>query len=178
MDANTFQLATGATGSIAAKWAPVITTATTEFHIITPTRLAAALAQWGTESMGFTRTRELWGPTPAQVRYEGRKDLGNTKPGDGSRYRGRGLSQITGRANYDAAGQALHLDLIGHPEILEEPEMAALCSAWWWATHGLNQMADAGSFDMITRTINGGLNGKADRDARWAKAKAALGVAA
>ena len=178
MDARTFQLATGATVSIAAKWAPCVTAAMAEFHIATPARIAAFLAQTGHESSGFMRVRELWGPTPQQVRYEGRVDLGNVQPGDGSRYRGRGLIQITGRANYTSAGTALVLDLVGHPEILEEPDMAATSAAWWWGLHGLNQMADIGSFDMITRTINGALTGKPDRDARWAKAKAALGVAA
>lgn len=178
MDARTFQLATGATVSIAAKWAPLLSAAMAEFYISTQARIAAFLAQTGHESMGFTRARELWGPTPEQVRYEGRIDLGNTQVGDGARFKGRGLIQITGRKNYVAAGAALVLDLVGHPEILEEPDMAAISAAWWWAMHGLNQMADAGSFDMITRTINGGLTGKQDRDARWMKAKAVLGVAA
>ncbi|KZC17006.1 chitinase [Rhodanobacter sp. FW510-R12] len=169
--------ATGATLNRALLWLAPLVDAMHEFGIDTPARRSAFLAQIGHESGGLRNTRELWGPTPAQVRYEGRADLGNTQPGDGSRYRGRGLIQITGRANYAAAGKALHLDLIGHPEILEEPDMAALSAAWWWTSHGLNALADKKDFVRITRIINGGTNGLADRLARWDSARKALGVA-
>ena len=167
--------------SRAAIWAKPMSDAMMEFNITTPARQAAFLAQTGHESGGGRYTKELWGPTPAQVRYEGRADLGNTEPGDGSKYRGRGFLQITGRANYADAGKALHLDLIGHPEILEEPDMCALSAAWWWYVHGLNERADdvsRDSFIRITRIINGGTNGLADRLARWEKAKDAMGVMA
>ena len=178
MDAEQLAASTGSTVARARFWLKPITDAMTEFAISTPARQAAFLAQIGHESGGLMYTRELWGPTPAQVRYEGRADLGNTHPGDGSKYRGRGFIQITGRANYAAAGKALHLDLIDHPEILEDPEMVAVSAAWWWKSHGLNELADAGDFQRITRVINGGTNGLADRLARWEKAKNALGVAA
>ena len=96
---------------------------------------------------------------------EGRADLGNTQPGDGSKYRGRGLIQITGRANYRDCGEALNLDLINHPELLEKPQHACQSAAWFWSTRGLNTLADQNKFDTITRRINGGQNGAADRQA-------------
>jgi len=81
-----------------------------EFGIVGPARVAAFLAQVGHESGGFVHTREIWGPTPAQQRYEGRADLGNTRPGDGSRFRGRSLIQVAGRANYTAVAAGLDID--------------------------------------------------------------------
>lgn len=144
------------------------------YRINTPVRQAAFLAQIGHESGQLRYVREIWGPTVAQKGYEGRKDLGNTQPGDGARFKGRGLIQITGRENYRKAGAALGLPLLDQPELLEQAEWAATSAAWWWANHGLNELADAGRFEQITRTINGGLNGQADRLALWEKAKAVL----
>jgi len=92
----------------------------------------------------------------------------------GWRYRGRALLQITGRTNYRAAGQGIGLPLEDEPELLEQPEFAALSAAWWWANHGLNELADAGKFEQITRVINGGLNGQADRLALWKRATEVL----
>ena len=114
--------------------------------------------------------KEIWGPTKAQARYEGRADLGNTQPGDGSKFRGRGLIQITGRSNYKTCGEALGLDLITQPELLEKPQHACMSAVWFWATRGLNTLADEGKFDTITSRINGGLNGLADRQALYARA--------
>lgn len=145
-----------------------------EFEINTGTRQAAFIAQIAHESAGFIHTRELWGPTPVQERYEGRADLGNTEPGDGSRYRGRGLIQITGRANYATCGNALDADLVGQPELLEQPELACRSAAWFWNIKDLNRLADAGDFERITKRINGGLNGQADRLAIWARAQDVL----
>jgi putative chitinase len=147
------------------------------YDIGTPARQAAFLAQVGHESGRLGYVKELWGPTDAQRRYEGRNDLGNTQTGDGFKYRGRGLIQITGRANYSTAADALNEPLIDFPEILEQPDIAALSAAWFWNSHGLNALADAGSFETITRRINGGTNGLADRKVLWASAKIALGVA-
>ena len=93
--------------------------------INTTPRITAFLAQLAHESGEFRYVRELWGPTPAQKGYEGRKDLGNTVPGDGLRFLGRGLIQITGRTNYGICGRALGLDLIAHPELLEQPQHVA-----------------------------------------------------
>ncbi len=102
--------------------------------------------------------------------------LGNGPPesGDGWRFRGRGLIQLTGRSNYQAAGVALGLDLESKPEWLEEPGYACLSAAWFWAVHGLNELADSGDFKTITSRINGGLNGYDGRAALWAAARRAL----
>jgi putative chitinase len=106
--------------------------------------------------------------------YAGRMGNGPEASGDGFRYRGRGLIQITGRDMYLRCGQALQLSLLDRPELLEQPEYAALSAAWYWWDRGLNELADAGLFDRITRVINGGNNGEADRRALWAVAKGVL----
>lgn len=154
----------------AARWADALTAAMDEFNIDTPLRRAAFVAQIGHESGRLQYVKELWGPTPAQARYEGRLDLGNTEPGDGLRYRGRGLIQITGRANYLAAGSALGEDFEERPELLESPAWAARTAAWFWQSHGLNALADAQHIDGITKRINGGFNGQAERIALYHQA--------
>ncbi|MEL7940958.1 glycoside hydrolase family 19 protein [Pseudomonas delhiensis] len=106
--------------------------------------------------------------------YAGRNGNGDETSGDGWAYRGRGLLQVTGRANYRAAGSGIGQPLESEPELLEQPEFAALSAAWWWASHGLNELADAGRFNDITRRINGGLNGQAERLDLWATARAVL----
>ena len=116
----------------------------------------------------------MWGPTAAQSKYEFRKDLGNTEPGDGKRFKGRGLIQITGRANYKSVSDALETDYIANPEYLERPNDASLSAAWFWKEHGLNELADVGDFATITRRINGGLNGWNSRLDYWNKAKQVL----
>ena len=141
-----------------------------QYSIDTPARIAAFIAQVGHESGQLRYVREIWGPTAQQAGYEGRADLGNTVKGDGSRYLGRGLIQITGRANYTACGEALGLDLINHPDFLELPQHAAMSAAWFWSTRGLNVLADRGDFVKITRRINGGLTGLDDRQALYDRA--------
>ena len=157
-------------GPVAGVFVPVLNAAMVHYQIIGPKRVAAFIAQIGHESGQFKYVKEIWGPTAAQARYEGRKDLGNTVAGDGSKYRGRGLIQITGRANYMACGEGLSLDLIKQPELLEKPQHACMSAAWFWATKGLSTLADAGQFDKITKRINGGQNGAADRQALYARA--------
>ncbi|PAA08915.1 glycoside hydrolase family 19 protein [Pseudomonas fragi] len=157
-------------GRQAGVFVSALNTAMNRFGIVGTPRVAAFIAQVGHESGQFRWLKELWGPTAQQVGYEGRADLGNTVPGDGSKYRGRGLIQITGRANYAACGEALGLDLISKPELLEQPQYAAMSAAWFWSTRGLNTLADQGDFVKITRRINGGLNGLADRQALYDKA--------
>lgn len=130
-----------------------------EFEINTPARQAAFIAQIAHESGQFRYVRELAGGAA----YEGRADLGNTMKGDGIRFKGRGLIQITGRANYKACGAALGLDLILYPELLEQPMYACRSAAWFWKSRGLNELADAGDQIKITRRINGGTNGLAER---------------
>lgn len=156
------------------RFAEPLTAAMAEFDINTPARQAAFIAQIGHESGQLRWLREIWGPTPVQERYEGRADLGNTQPGDGSKYRGRGLIQLTGRANYRTAGQALGLSLEDLPEMVERPEVACRTAAWFWKSRGLNELADAGEFEKITRRINGGLNGQADRLALYGRAQEVL----
>ncbi|HBO2143061.1 TPA: glycoside hydrolase family 19 protein [Pseudomonas aeruginosa] len=106
--------------------------------------------------------------------YANRNGNGDESSGDGWRFRGRGLLQITGRKNYRAAGAGLGQPLEQEPELLEQPEFAALSAAWWWASHGLNDLADRGEFAAITRRINGGTNGQAERLALWERAKRVL----
>ena len=157
-------------GPVAGVFVPVLNAAMGHYQIVGTKRVAAFIAQIGHESGQLKYVKEVWGPTAAQAKYEGRKDLGNTVAGDGSKYRGRGLIQITGRANYMACGEALGLDLIKQPELLEKPQHACMSAAWFWATKGLSTLADAGQFDKITQRINGGQNGAADRQALYARA--------
>lgn len=157
----------GVRGDRAEMLAGPITDAMDEYEINTRERKAAFLAQVMHESGMGRYLKEIWGPSPAQVRYEGRKDLGNTQPGDGKLYMGRGLMQVTGRNNYKRVGDALGVDLIGNPTLLETPQLAARSAGWFWKEHGLNELADAGKFETITRRINGGTNGLEDRERLW-----------
>lgn len=154
----------------AALYAPLLDAAMREFDINTPARQASFLSQVGHESGQLRYVREL----ASGAAYEGRKDLGNTQPGDGERYRGRGLIQITGRANYTAAMMALDVDVVEHPELLETPVLACRSAAWFWKSHGLNELADAGDQVKVTKRINGGTNGLADRLALFDVAKRVL----
>jgi putative chitinase len=156
---------------------PALLSAMRAYAIDTPARAAMFLAQIAHESGGFRYVREIWGPTPAQQRYEGRSDLGNTEPGDGKRFMGRGYLQITGRSNYAQVGTALGMDLLAEPDKLELPRLAAVSAAWWWASRKLNVLADRDddeAFELVTRRINGGTNGLEDRRRRWAIAREEL----
>lgn len=106
--------------------------------------------------------------------YADRMGNGSARSGDGWKYRGRGYIQTTGRANYEALTKALGINVLAVPDLLEQPEYAALSAAYFWQSNGLNELADANQFDLITRKINGGTNGAADRTARWEKAKRVL----
>ena len=161
-------------GKQAGVFASALTLAMDKYQINTRLRMAAFIAQVGHESGQFRYVRELGGD-----QYLSKYDtgtlaarLGNTPEadGDGQKYRGRGLIQITGRANYAECGEALGLDLINHPELLEQPQHACMSAAWFWASRGLSTLADAGKFDTITRRINGGQNGATDRQALYDKA--------
>ena len=176
MTPDVLMQATGCAPQRADVWAGPVTAAMALYSIDSPARQAAFLAQIAHESGLFAYVRELWGPTSAQQGYEGRTDLGNNVPGDGFKFRGRGLIQVTGRANYARMGAELGLDLLNHPELLEVPSNAVLSAAQYWTDHNLNQYADSGDFETLTRRINGGLNGLSDREAIWNLAKAALGA--
>jgi len=137
------------------------------YEINTPERIAAFLAQVAHGSGGFHYVEEL----ASGAAYEGRKDLGNTEPGDGVKFKGRGLIQITGRNNYKKLSDAFKVDFIGNPQWLERPSYAALSAGWFWDDRNLNTLADAGDFEHITQRINGGLNGYDSRLSWWNKAK-------
>jgi len=146
---------------------PLLNLAMERYHISTPNRIAAFIAQVGHES-GQLRYLCERGNEDYLSKYDTGQlavRLGNTPQadGDGQKYRGRGLIQITGRSNYQRCGDALELDLINHPEWLEQPEHACLSAAWFWHSNGLNGLADVQAFESITHRINGGLNGQADR---------------
>lgn len=170
-------------------------------ELTTAQRLCHFLAQWHVESGGFTRTLEslnysadalhrLWparfsmdlakryGRTPdhpanqpeiGRIAYGGR--MGNTEPGDGFRYIGRGWLQLTGRANYAAASEALGLDLLADPDQAREPDVSGRLCAWFWTTHKLNAAADRDDIEAVTRGVNGGLNGLDDRRRQYARAR-------
>lgn len=161
-------------GRQAGVFVSVLNVAMSRYAIVTQLRIAAFIAQIGHESGQLRYVREIWGPTAQQAGYEGRADLGNTVKGDGSKYRGRGLIQITGRANYEACGEALGLDLISRPELLEQPQHAAMSAAWFWSTKGLNTLADKGDFVKITSRVNGGIKGLEDRKRLYAQAQKVL----
>jgi len=157
-----------------------LNTAMTHRNINTPKRIAAFLAQVGHESGQLQYVREL-GSDQYLSKYDTGSlaaRLGNTPQadGDGQKYRGRGLIQITGRDNYRTCSLGLFVDdrLLFIPELLEKPQWAAESAAWFWEQKGLNELADRDQFNSITRRINGGLNGLEDRLQLWARARALL----
>ena len=190
--------AAGASGQDAERFAPHIAAACTRYSIATPRQVAAFLAQTGHESGGFTRLVEnlnytspqrilaVWprrfpgglaeaaqftrNPDRLANRvYANRLGNGDETSGDGARYLGRGLIQLTGRANYMAAASAIGIDYKARPELVLLPEHAALTAAWFWSTAGCNALAEAGDFDATTRRINGpAMLGTADRRKRYA----------
>lgn len=143
-----------------------------KYEINTPVRQAAFLAQLAHESGSLKYVREL----ASGEAYEGRKDLGNNQAGDGVRFKGRGLIQITGRSNYEALSVALNFDFIKEPEKLELPGAAALSAGWFWNKNKLNIIADSGDFKKLTKRINGGFNGLKDRAEHWYRCQKALGI--
>lgn len=179
-------------GRQAGVFVPALNAAMNRYAIVSPLRIAAFIAQVGHESGQLARLVEnlnygaeglmkTWSSRfdlvrataaarkPEQIAnivYAGR--MGNSAPGDGWKYRGRGLIQVTGKNNYAACGDALSADLIGNPELLEQPQYAALSAAWYWSANGLNTLADAGDIQNIGSLINTGSkgrvpNGAADR---------------
>ena len=157
---------------------PYIKECLTEFEIDTPLRAAAFLAQIAHETGSLEWLREIWGPTPQQRKYDPpnalAKQLGNILKGDGKKFRGRGAIQLTGRANYKKYGQWLQLPLEEQPELAEQPAYAFRIAGAFWHQNNLNTLADVGKFETITRRINGGTNGLAERKAFYARAKKVL----
>lgn len=143
--------------------------------IDTPIRIAHFLAQIGHESGELRYCEEI----ASGVAYEGRTDLGNTRPGDGRRFKGRGLIQLTGRANYTAYGKARGMDYTtdeGAKLLASDPETAVDVACWFWTTHNLNKFADNDDVITITKRINGGLNGLEDRKQKLARARFFIAV--
>lgn len=194
------------------RWTDALNESMEAFEITSALRIAAFLAQVAHESGGFRRLVENLSYSAAGLRktwpkrfpsdelaqryarkperlanfvYANRLGNGGEASGDGWRFRGRGLIQVTGRSNYRAAGAALGLELEGQPEALEEPRHAARSAAWFWRSSGLNELADVSGdrvhdeedFVRITKRINGGTTGLLERMRFWTAAKAALGVA-
>jgi predicted chitinase len=164
----------------AASFLPHLNDAMARWEVNTLARTAAFVAQLAHESGEFRWMEELWGPTAAQQRYEPPADLaarlGNTEPGDGKRYRGRGPIQVTGRSNYQRFGKLLGIDLVGQPELAATPAVGFQIAGAFWKSNGLNELADAGDFLKITKRINGGTNGLEDRRKYHAQALAVLEV--
>lgn len=139
-------------GKRAAQFLNALNSAMTEFGITSKLSQAAFLATVAHESGQLLYMREL----ASGQAYEMCKDLGNTWPGDGVRYKGRGPIQITGRANYAACGAALGLDLITYPEQLEIPENGCRAAGWFWQVNHLAKFAEAGDFDGVSDVVNRG----------------------
>lgn len=145
-----------------------------QYEIDTHLRLAHFTAQCCHESEAFRYLHEIWGPTEAQKKYEGRKDLGNVRPGDGFLYRGRGILMLTGRGNYDRIGHALGLPLEADPDLACDPQIAVRIACHYWDAHQINVAADANDIVRVTRAINGGINGLEDRKACFLRARRIL----
>ena len=192
------------------QWADALNPALARFDITTTARLSSFLAQSGYESGEFNRLREILNYTTPQrlmkvwpkrfpteasalpfvsnemglanLVYANRLGNGDSASGDGFRFRGRGIIQVTGRSNYGEAAAALGLDLIGDPDLLLQPKHAAMSAAWFWSSRGLNGLADDGTgdddledFAEITKRINGGTTGLKDRLALLNEVAANLG---
>lgn len=140
------------------------------YNINNKLRIAHFLGQLGIESDHY-RTYEEYASGQA---YEGRRDLGNVKVGDGRRYKGRGPIQITGRFNYRKYGKKLGVDLENNPTLAEDPRIGLLIAGQYWYDHGLNQLADQDNGKQITRKINGGYNHLKERLAMTERAKTVL----
>lgn len=138
-----------------------------KYQINTKLRVCHFLAQVLHESGSFIYFRELASGTA----YEGRKDLGNINPGDGVRYKGRGVIQITGRANYASLSKDLGVDFVSEPLLLENHQWGVISAGWFWNKRNLNKYADLDDVTKITKMVNGGLNGFDDRKKYLLKAK-------
>jgi putative chitinase len=198
MNSEQLAQAAGCTPAIAEKWFQHLVSAMAKYNIGTPARKAAFIAQISHESGRFSAIEEdlnysaegllktfhthftaadaqRYAHHPmliANRAYADRMGNGNEASGDGWKYRGRGLIQITGRDEYKVCGADLGLNLTDNPDPLLFPRYAALSAAWYWSVNGCNELADLDHFSAITKKINGGLEGQADRLALFAKAEA------
>jgi len=188
---------------IDAKWLKPLTDTFAKYGIDSPKRQAAFIGQCQHESANFKTLEEnlhysagalmrVWGSrfpdaatsekyanNPEAIAnkvYGGRADLGNTQDGDGWKFHGRGVIQLTGRSNYTVCGQALGQPLTEQPELLLQPEWACLSAGWFWNKKGLNALADNEDWETMTKRINGALNGYDDRENKIHKAMDILGA--
>jgi predicted chitinase len=151
----------------AERYLPLMEAAMRENDVTNEMRARMWLAQVGHESGSLVYFEEL----ASGAAYEGRTDLGNTQPGDGKKYKGRGPIQVTGRSNYTNAGNGLRLPLVDKPEMAADPTHAFRVSGWWWKANGLNPISDTGDVVAATKRINGGTNGLSDRQSRYELAR-------
>ena len=185
------------------KWLDPLNSTFDKYELNTPTRQAAFIGQCGHESGNFKTleenlhysakglmatwhsrfpdetTADKYANNPEMIAnkvYGGRADLGNTEDGDGWRFHGRGVIQLTGRANYKTCGDAIGVDLINAPELLLEPKNAVMSAGWFWNKRGLNALADNQDWETITKRINGGTLGLQDRIDKTHKAMDILGA--
>lgn len=172
-----FEVAPRFSGSLAQKQkkiidevGPVLQSTLEEYEIDNRLRIAHFLAQTCHESAGFRTTEEF----ASGAAYEGRTDLGNTQKGDGKRFKGRGLLQLTGRANYKTYGDAFDIDLIADPTRAAEPTLSLRIACEYWKRKKINPPADKDDVVTVTKLINGGTNGLPDRRQRLSKAKTSL----
>lgn len=198
MNSEQLAQAAGCSARVAEKWLPYLISAMARFSINTAARKAAFIAQVSHESGRLATVEEnlnysasaLLATFPshftsaiaaqyarkpeaiANRAYAGRMGNGSEISGDGWKYRGRGLIQITGLDNYKTCGVATGLSLVSSPDLLLNASAAALSAAWFFSSHGCNELADREDFAGITKKINGGLNGQADRLALYAQAEA------
>ena len=181
-DAQLQQIMPNLASAKRALYLPHLNAAMQTYGIDTALRTAAFMAQLAHESGEFRGMEEIWGPTDAQRRYEPPSDLakrlGNTQAGDGKRFKGRGPIQITGRFNYQTYGDLLGIALAAEPAQAAAPEIAFATAGLYWQRNGLNELADTRQFVAITKRINGGTNGLADRQMCYARAQAVLMPAA
>lgn len=204
MQLTTSIIATGCGAALlrSAQWISPLQAACDEYEINTPLRVAAFLAQCGVESARLTAVSENLNysaagllstfpthfdaaeaqqyanqpPMIANRVYANRYGNGDEASGDGWRYSGKGLIQITFHDNYVLCSLGISLPLLDQPELLEQPANAALSAAWWWSNQNLNALADTGNFQQITQVVNGGMSGYSQRLALYAAAKLALGI--
>jgi len=169
--APTFSSAPAASQAKIIAEAGAVLAATLESYDITSRlRIAHFLGQTCEESAGYRTTEEF----ASGREYEGRQDLGNTHKGDGPRYKGRGLLQLTGRANYADYGKALGVDLVNNPTLAAQPALSLKIACEYWKRHDINADCDRDDAQAVTRKVNGGLNGLSDRIAFTQKAKTAV----
>lgn len=152
-------------------YAPLLTSHMAKWHIDTYEQVTAFLANVGHESGSLRYTEEI----ASGAAYEGRVALGNTEPGDGKRFKGRGLIQLTGRTNYILLGFMLEKDFVNNPDLLKEPVNASESAcAFWWNNYLDKKATEESKFRQVVRIINGGYNGMDDRSKFYDRARAVL----